>query len=254
MAILEWMGDVNDRNEPGSSQEEDLYEVHPLDRDYSSSTPPARGVAIEYDEKFRRIGVVIFAAGFITVFLMAVFLGNVRGNDRLESIAGGIHRLGMILILVGGLVIIVAYRLPQLRGQTMPKGLVRWDAAVSFHGLISWNVIAFLFLVPASYLVQQIQSPAVYFMVFSGTISIFSAFLATVAVWHRGHLRGYALGVLVPLVLLGNQPFMYGSVGWGRGAGTNHLLTVSLAIMLLSGLLCAGYVAWLEAGRARQTK
>jgi hypothetical protein len=234
---------------------DEIYEIHPLDRDYSSPTQPPRIPAIEFHPKVRRIGATVFAAGFLTVFLAAILLGNVRGSGLMESIASGVHRAGMVLILVGGILVILAYRLHQLKGISirLPDGKIQWNVMQSYRALVLWNVVGFLVIVPILHLLQSIRSPVFYFLIFNGMLTLVCGFLATVAIWHRGFIRAYAVGVLVSLLLRGHNPFLFSFNGWGGTAGVQFLPAISLAITLITGLVCGGYVCLLESASSRKT-
>lgn len=92
--------------------DDDDYEVHPLDRDYSVPRQPARNRRSEFS-KLHRIGFFIFAAGFVTVVLAAIVLGAFPDVGWIETIGGFMHRLAMYFILIGGVLILVAYSAPR---------------------------------------------------------------------------------------------------------------------------------------------
>ena len=97
--------------------DEEEYEIHPLDRDYSEPTPARRrskiATSVDYHRGIRAAGVMIFAAGFFAVFVTAVFQNQASGNVSAERFATMLHRLAMVIILVGGVTVFAAYRLPE---------------------------------------------------------------------------------------------------------------------------------------------
>jgi hypothetical protein len=92
--------------------DDDDYEIHPLDRDYSVPSQPARKRRADLS-KLHRIGFSTFAAGFATVVLAAIILGAFPGGGWFETIGSFIHRLAMYFILIGGVLILVAYSAPR---------------------------------------------------------------------------------------------------------------------------------------------
>ena len=92
--------------------DDDDYEVHPLDRDYSVPKQPARKRRSDLS-KLHRIGFSTFAAGFVTVVLAAIVLGAFPDIGWFETIGSFMHRLAMYFILIGGVLILVAYSAPR---------------------------------------------------------------------------------------------------------------------------------------------
>jgi hypothetical protein len=222
------------------------YEIHPLDRDYSSPPPVTRrNSQILYHVQLRRFGLVGLATGFATVVLAGILLTSFRGAGTIESIGSVLHRFGMILILIGGVVFIVAYRVPHMQGKLrLPDGSFRWSLRQSYLALLFWNIVGFCAVTIAIYLSPSISSPEVYVFFVNGTMTIACALMVTVVVWHRGFIRAYAVGSLVALVFNGfSALFMLGRYWQFNGPS---LLLVSLATILISGLVCGGYVCLLE--------
>lgn len=87
----------------------DEYEVHPLDKDYSVPQPPPRKIALTGEMKLRRGGVGIFGFGFLLTFLAAIMITNFPAT-WMERLGSEVHRMGMIGILIGGIVIVASYR------------------------------------------------------------------------------------------------------------------------------------------------
>ena len=91
------------------------YDVHPLDRDYSEPEEVAKKPKeLTSEEQLRRFGVAVFGTGFGILLIVALVLGSVQRSGWVESFGSTMHRFGMVLILVGGILIIVSYRLNQV--------------------------------------------------------------------------------------------------------------------------------------------
>ena len=199
------------------------------------------------------LGIFVFAAGFITVFLSAVFLSNVRPGTVLETFGSVINRLGMVIILVGGLTIILAYRWFWLQN-LMSGGLPVMDSGhrrrrMTFSALTVWNIGVYVGLVFAVLALHEISSIEVYLFVVRGALTLLFAMCVTIIVWHRGFVRAYAIGLLVGLVLNSFASLATMASGFWQGDGRSIML-INLSIAMLTGLVCAGYVRFLEASSA----
>ncbi len=86
--------------------------IHPLDRDYSLPSKPPKGWFARLP-KWHRIGFVTFGIGFSTLLFTAIVLGSFPGVGWVESIGSFLHRLAMYIILIGGLIVVVAYQAPR---------------------------------------------------------------------------------------------------------------------------------------------
>ena len=64
--------------------DDDDYEIHPLDRDYSLPSQPAKKRLAKLSQ-LHRIGFATFAAGFVTVVLAAIVLGGCDGKTKDEN-------------------------------------------------------------------------------------------------------------------------------------------------------------------------
>lgn len=102
-----------DRDEPVECDE-----VHPLDKDYSSPQAPSKRTQ-SGPWTLRWVGIIGFACGCVSLLPAAALATNFPAT-WLESLGSTIHRLGMICILVGGILIILARRLEQLE-KTSPR-------------------------------------------------------------------------------------------------------------------------------------
>ncbi|MEM8667841.1 MAG: hypothetical protein AAGG48_10020 [Planctomycetota bacterium] len=86
------------------------YEVHPLDRDYSQPDPPRKRLPSLPEEPFLRAGIVVFLLGLGSLIVTAMVLGNFTGSGAVEQIGSIAHRIGMLMILGGGVLILAGMR------------------------------------------------------------------------------------------------------------------------------------------------
>jgi hypothetical protein len=93
-------------------------EVHPLDKDYSSPQDPVRQTKTG-PWTLRWVGIIGFVSGCVSL-LPAAALATSFPATWLESLGSTIHRLGMICILIGGILFILARRLEQLEQASSP--------------------------------------------------------------------------------------------------------------------------------------
>lgn len=236
----------------------DEPEIHPLDRDYSEDTPPASRApiiaSIDYHAKLRRLGVIVFVLGFVGLFPAAIFLNNAKGNPSAESFASLLHRLAMVVILVGGVMVFTAYRWPQIsRLMNFKPGDARAMIRRPYLTLVLYNLVAFIFIVAAAALLRWVTSPAVGYLLVTGMITASFGLLVTMIVWHKGFLRAYAIGA-IPALTWNTLSNFYLLNNLFLGGDAYLILVGQLAIVLLSGLACAGYVAVIEIFRSRDTQ
>jgi hypothetical protein len=230
------------------------YEIHPLDRDYSAPVSSPGDSTIPFDVKLRRVGFGVFGAGFGLVLVVAIVLGSFRGSGTIESVGSAVHRLAMVMILIGGVAVVIAYRLPHLQAARFraPDGLrgFPWNVATSYPTLVFWNILLLIAVPIAAQMLRPISTPRTHFLVVNAVLTITPALLATIGIWHRGLIRAYAIGVLVALLL--NHFSNVLSLVSGYGRGQRSFLFYNLCIVLISGLLCAGYVGWLESANSKK--
>ncbi|MCG8653062.1 MAG: hypothetical protein MI861_24700 [Pirellulales bacterium] len=219
---------------------EEEYDIHPLDRDYSTpTTPPTRSPfgSAPFHPKIRRVGLFWFLGGFVVVFLAAVALSNYQGGGLVETLASMAHKWGMVMILIGAIMIILAYRAPELNLHSVqPTQLFRYR----YVRLLLANLVAFGLIVLTGYLTRLSESRESVFWVLITTITLGYPLMMTIAIWHRGLMRAYAIGILVavPVNLLA-QAILAGGTYW---YSTSNLLATLLMIQA-AGLACAGYVS-----------
>jgi hypothetical protein len=223
--------------------QEPEYDIHPLDRDYSSPQPEPKARELSPEERLRRIGVIVFGVGFSLVLLTAILLGAFRGSGWIESFGSVTHRFAMLAILLGGILILVSYRLPSLIQGTQWAPRHRYRQSFGRFGLLLVaNVVVFVLLYILMQSAGQSRSSLSLYLAFSGTLTTLSALLVTMVIWHRGMLRAYAVGALIamatngivlPLILNPRFPTR----------GQNESMIGRLLTIPISGLVCAGYVS-----------
>lgn len=227
-------------------------EIHALDRDYSQPIEPSRQ-DLGYDPKLRLIGISGFAGGFAVVFMSAILLSNASGNTAVESFGSVMHQFGMVLILIGAVVIIAAYRIHQLRiAKNAIGGKMSLRPNQSIGGLLVWNLIAFVCLALILSLAQRFASPMLSFFVYNSIFTITCGLMLTIAIWHRGMLRGFACGLLVGICLnvfsglIGMSLVGMNSMG-GSNQDAMYMMAGQIALIQVTGIVCGVYVCMLEA-------
>ena len=234
----------------------DEPEIHPLDRDYSDDaaapTKSPISSSIDYHDRLRRFGVIVFALGFVGLFVAAVFLSNAKGNTSAESLASVLHQLAMVVILFGGVMVFVAYRWPQI-SQLMNPSAVDMKRRVRrpFLNLAIGNVVVYVLIVGATSLVSNPPSYGFVPTLVGGSLTAAVGLFITMIVWHRGMLRGYAIGALAALTVNGFSLMMMMANGFWGGNST-VVVSGHLAVILISGLISGGYVALIEGYRAKR--
>ena len=114
-------------------------DVHPLDQDYTQSD-----FSEERENRFRlpegnvlRAGVICFLVGLVSLLVTAVLLGVFQGVRSLETTGSYVHQVSMIMILVGGVLMLLGFRL----GRVNPNGVYRFQRWRSILILLVVNVL-----------------------------------------------------------------------------------------------------------------
>lgn len=242
--------------------DEDEPEIHPLDRDYSSPIQSSRrtaqpiGSPVAFHAQLRRIGFTGFAIGFVTVFLSAIVLSNFRGNSTIEGIGSMLHQLGMILILIGGVAVVVAYRLPHITGKVRgAESRLSQNLGKSYVALVGWNIVGFLVIVILTYIFSAFMRPRTFHVLIYSALSIASALMVILIVRATGLLRAYAIGVVLAR-LLNWFTFQIAIALFGRFSRIDQsvLLLGDLAVVLFIGCACAGLVCLFDSSGSRTTQ
>lgn len=238
----------------------DVRKPHPLDDDeteieieFGRAREPERALT---HQPLLKLGLWVVVVSFVILFISAVVTSAAPPNSSLESAGSAINSWSGFALLIGFSCILVAYRLPHVKPQAQYVGqFVRVGA--NYQILVGANVLGYFAIVVLSIwpvLVPSLQPLFVFLFLVFAPVSI--GLLVTVAIWHTGYLRAYAVGVLsalffllfaVPLIVvlafnLGIRPISVGIL----------YTAVLLGAVLLSGLVCAGYVNLLAALRHKK--
>ncbi len=201
-----------------------------------------------------RWGHIIAAIAFATVFVFSLIGNGAPYNSLMQRVCSGISNVSAVVMLTACCGILIAYRLPHLDPAQLRRGALAARGWLSnrFAVLIACNLIAILMMWVCVFFISGLFG--VYFALPLGFLMVCSVGLvATMAVVHRGFLRGYAIGMLAVLLLVMNGGmgmfFMFipgFRGGTGGVAGYSIGIASVLTIAPLVGLLCAGYVAVIE--------
>lgn len=185
------------------------------------------------------------SAGFVVAFLAGVTAANSAPQSAGEVVGSAVQRIGIIVMLVSFCGILLAYRIPHLKKIPMksPKEL-RIPDFLSL--LVSKAVFVVFFWILL--LSTQGISGSFAIAVTSYVLILYAALLTVAAVWRTGCRRAYAIGALATIVLS-----FYGGAGslflggfYGRGAALSLWpVGIFLSLVVLNGLICAGYVAFI---------
>ena len=87
---------------------------HPLDQDYSQVVDTKRRLIRMPEGKVLGAGVICFLVGLFLAIATAALLGVFQGVRFLETTGNYVHQVAMIMILVGGLLMLVGFRLGRM--------------------------------------------------------------------------------------------------------------------------------------------
>ena len=235
-------------------EESSEKEVHPLDRDYSIESGLVKhklrvqSTDLDYLPKLRLAGAITFSIGIALSFISAIVVSNT--GEQIKSIAEDFNRFGMVVILLGGVLVVLSYRVRAIQQHNahLRKGDARLWKRSGFQ-LLGWNVIAFI-IGYVLHFTHWMFSPVLIFYLIAFAMTLSSTLLATAAVMHSGMIRGYAIGYLVGLfVNFMMAPFVMFWSWNGRGWGVQTLF-VHFAFVLACGVICAFYVGFVESRSA----
>ncbi|GIW98214.1 MAG: hypothetical protein KatS3mg111_1547 [Pirellulaceae bacterium] len=196
--------------------------VHPLDADDDyrmSHTEETR--LVQAHPLILWWSVRVALGGFAIAFLAGVMRANYAAQQQTTGWVEWLFRLAMMLSIVGCCGILVAYRW---------KSLTRWRS--SDYERRQWFVLAAILsfivvtLVVPAVLIQELEYFLRRFDVISWVVWLsfpFAALLAVVACIHSGQVRGFAIGAIVPLLLLQSALLNGMLILWasgGRPGGT----------------------------------
>lgn len=216
-------------------------EPHPLDDDalnedaldsansfWTSETPSSESRAYK---PLLKPGTIFLIGGAIVAFLAGVLATNASARSTAENVGSFVNRLGVGAMLIGAVCILLAYRIDYLK--RLPFDTSRWLLS-SFSLLVAANLIVLALVWGGiSLLLPQTVAMVNYFY-----ITIFSGLLVTMFIWHKNFLRAYAVGALTAYLPMG----LIAMWGLPRGANSGVFFGVSISLIMLTGIVCAGYV------------
>lgn len=244
-------GNVSNRLE--TAMDDPGYEVHPLDRDYSEAESASRPMLRMPEGNVHRAGILIFLTGFVTLLVTAGLLGIFRGSGPLETIGSYGHRLAMLMILGGGILILVGLRIRSVNLFKHREGAGGKSRIAALAILLAVNVLVVVVLYVVTNLFAIKPTPT-NMAAYSAIQTFVLALMAMVAVYHRGVVRGFAIGVLAASLLGSNTliDFSFYSYGSSRNSQYFGYLGQRLLTLQVSGMLCACYAAFAERNMDRR--
>ena len=229
----------------GFEDKDSEYEIHPLDRDYSQPIEKPirrRGSA---DGVMIRLGAFGFGAGFLVLLLAAVAISNSSPGGTVETIVSYLHRIGMLIMLMAGTVVILAFRAPNFRSSVMTGNYSFFTKPMTLGRLMLLNLIGFVLFSTLVLLSFQLGNLMLTDVLCVVLFSIAASVMVTIAIWHRGLVRAFAIGAITSVLCNGMFGLTAVMSGYFRSRGFNGVL-LNLAVMQISGLVCAFYVSRLE--------
>ena len=223
-------------------------EPHPVDDFEFGTATPIDDSRTRAHKPLLRLCVSVAAVAFALVFVFSLLSNNAPFNSILQRVCSGLSNVCAMVMLAACCGILFAYRLPHFDPAQLRTGALTASGWMSnrFAVLVVTNLMAILLMWASVFLISgQLE---LYFALVLGFVMICLAGLAaTMAVVHRGYLRGYAVGMLAVIVLLSNggvMTMMMFGFGGRPGGLANYSVGVAtlLTIAPLVGLLCAGYV------------
>ncbi len=232
----------------------DGTEPHPLDDFEFGKADPIDDSRTRAHKPLLRISVIIAAAAFASVFVFSLIENGAQFNSPMQQLCNGIKNVSAVVMLMACCGVLFAYRLPHIDPVQLRNGALATRGWLSnrFALLIVINLMAILMMWLSVFFLAGLVG--VYFAIPLGFVIVcLVGLVATMAVVHKGYLRGYAVGTLAVLLLIMNGGlgmfFMFipgFRGGTGGVAGYSIAIATLLTIAPLVGLVCAGYVAVIE--------
>jgi hypothetical protein len=233
----------------------DSIEPHPLDQDWDDEKPAAK-VRLRTNAYMPLLKLSIWTAIGSAIVILIATLGLLIAspNSIFERGCGLVHTIGRWILLIACCGIFVAYRIPKTQID-LKLNASRWIWN-GFTSLIFLNMVGVLLVTAGVVLVTTTSGTLVMWIPI--LVAFFSGMLATIAVWHRGFVRAYAIGTLTSLFFVastGASVFLLMLVS-SRGRPSldfSFLVTVIfVGLPPVTGIICAGYVIILENSRRRR--
>ena len=190
-------------------------------------------------------GVICFLVGLFSVVATAALLGIFQGVRSLEATGSYVHQISMIMILVGGLLMLLGFRLNRVktkRSHRFQRWGQRWRSLLI---LLAVNVIIGL-VVPT--LVDSLDdwfSPRSASLIIQLGLMLVTVIAAMGCLLHRGWWRGFCVGVLVATLASYFHALNSGGISlgmYGRNRfGYGRALAETFWMMQCSGMVGAIY-------------
>lgn len=207
-----------------------------------------------------RFGYSALGGSVIVTFIGTVLLA--QGRTTYESTASFVRHCGLLLMLISCAVVLIGYRLPQLRRlyismcepthrvvpvQRLARAKPRHQSQFSLRGLfvlmtISAIMLAFLFTTPATIFA---------FIAVYAHLALVSVFIVVI-VYDRGPPQAFCIASITPAVLsiFMSTIFFGARIGVSSALGIRLLFATNWVMIILIGLAGVGVRFWL-AGNAR---
>jgi hypothetical protein len=233
---------------------QDSAEPHPLDDFEFGKATPVDDSRTRAHKPLLRVSVIIAAIAFALVFVFSVLGSNAPFDSMLQKACFGISNVCAMFMLAACCGILFAYRLPHIDVAQLRSGALAAKGWMSnsFAVLATINLMAILVMWACVFFLSGLFGVFLTLPLGLGMLCL-SGLAATMAVFHKGYLRGYAIGMLAVLFVLMNGSFgmlmmMGPGFGGGRGGGAGYSIGIAILLTIapLVGLLCAGYVMLIE--------
>ena len=227
-------------------------DVHPLDQDYTQVVDTKRRLIQLPEGNVLRAGVICFVAGLFSAIVTALALGIFQGVRLLEMVGSYLHQGSMIMILVGGLFMLLGFKLNRggiRNGSRAPVG--------SWKRLGSWRVILHLFAgnvvgsVLVFYLITSVvewTSPRFASMSVYCVLVCCGVIAAMGILVHRGWWRGYCVGVFVAFLFFSANGVMASMLSYrgmrgfsGYRSTFDNPMVIFMCLVQFSGMVGAIY-------------
>lgn len=249
---------MNDANRP-----------HPLDADDEDDLIGdktfERSASVHAHQPLLKPSLIIAAVATVVLFASSVVSIVSPNASGLQQTAVNVFRISGVLLVAALLGVLAAFRIAYIRSERYrPLGLGGFFRGYS--GLVLANLVAIALVWIVLVLLFLMAGPAMLLLVIPLFMSG-AGVLVTMAVWHRNYLRAYAIGCLTSLVLLlfsqistvAMMTLWGGGMNRGRSAVSVRMLSSTvlplglfITLVLICGLVSAGYVVAIEATSRQQ--
>lgn len=181
------------------------------------------------------------------IFVTAAASSNAVANSPLEQTSLALHRLGMLGLLFSFFGILLAYRLPSISRSLGNPPQAGEDSSAGKRlvpGLRSLLLINVALIVVVWLIAFSGLMPLLNLLQWASLVSV--GVLCSIALLHRGYMQAYAVGVLVPLVIisLNWQSILMESFGvYGMISQQDRWMLSGTFAALLTGALVAGLIS-----------